>query len=287
MIDGERLDRYKQGKPLSAKTIKNHISFVSTVFAHAIKQGVITYNPCSAVVLPKYVAQDMDVYSLEESDAIMRLLYKEDKRNLHYIVFFTLATYTGFRRGELLGIEWKDIDFDKKLLTLNRQSCYDKEKGVFTDTLKTRASYRCLQLLTEIMELLQHYRQYQVDYIRSVGSSWVETINGLNDKIVDNDRLFTQWDGKPMFPNSPALYFGRFCKRHGLVYRKLHSFRHYNATMQVWAGVDPKTIQSNLGHSQCSTTMNVYAKTFRQAQAVSMDKLADVIGRPPIQALLE
>jgi integrase len=280
MNEGERYDKYRKGK-LSPKTIKNHIAFISSIFEHAIKMQVISFNPCKSVTLPKDTAQQLEIYSIEETQQILELLYQEPVKNLHYRVYFTLSVYTGFRRGEVLGLEWKDIDFSKQIISLNRTSLYTRDKGVFTDTLKTHTSYRTLRLPEEIMTILSDYKAHQTAYIESVGDKWVTQIKGLNDEIVDNDRLFTQWSGKPMFPNSPSLYFGRFCKRNGLTYRKQHSLRHFNASLQIGAGVDVKTVSANLGHSMASTTLNIYAKVFQSAQAVSMEKIVGVLGLPP------
>jgi integrase len=286
METGERFDKFRKGA-LSAKTIKNHIAFVSSVFEYARKMQVLSFNPCGAVILPKDRAeeQQQEIYTVEETQQILGLLCREDKKNLHFTVYFLLAVYTGFRRGELLGLEWKDIDFDRQIISLNRNSLYTTEKGVYTDSLKTRTSYRTLKLPAEIMTILEQYKAHQAEYINSLGSVWVTKIKGLNDKMVDNDRLFTQWNGSPMFTNSPSLFFGRFCKRHDLKYRKIHSLRHFNASLQINTGTDIKTVSANLGHSQTSTTLNIYCKVFQSAQAVSMDKIVGVLGVPTIQAV--
>ena len=228
MKDGERLDRYRQGKPLSAKTIKNHVAFISSIYEYAKKMQVISYNPCETVTLPKDEEQEIEIYSIEETQEILSLLYQEPLKNLHYTVYFMLAFYTGFRRGEILGLEWKDIDFERQIISLRRASLYTKDKGTFTSSLKTRTSYRTLKLPPEIISVLGEYKAHQTAYIKSLGDKWVDVINGLDDKPTVNDRLFTQYYGKPMHPNAPALFFGRFCKRNGFTYRKIHSLRHLN-----------------------------------------------------------
>jgi integrase len=102
---GERFDKYRKGA-LSAKTIKNHIAFISSVFEYARKMQVLSFNPCGSVILPKDRAeeQQQEIYTVEETQNILELLCKEEKKNFHYTVYFLLAVYTGFRRGELLGL---------------------------------------------------------------------------------------------------------------------------------------------------------------------------------------
>ena len=282
MASGERLDKYRKGA-LSAKTIRNHIAFTSSIFEYAQRMQIISHNPCKNVMLPKDKAKEVRIYSVEETQKILELLSREPDKNLHYVLYFMLAIYTGGRRGELCGLEYKDFDFERGIISFQRASLYTRNKGVYTDSLKTVTGYRSLKLPPELMELVKQYRQHQTKLKEEIGDKWVEKISGVNDEIVDNDRLFTQWNGKPIHPNAPALFFGRFCKRTGVTYRKNHSLRHLNASVQVLAGVDIKTIQQNLGHSQASTTLNIYAKMFQAAQAASMDKVVEILGVPPIQ----
>jgi len=284
MAAGERLDRYRNGA-LSAKTIKNHIAFLSSVFEYAIRMQIVSSNPCRAVMLPREKVKETKIYSVEETQKILQLLCQEPAKNLHYVLYFMLAVYTGGRRGELCGLEFKDFNFERGTVTFERSSLYTRDKGVYTDSLKTTTSFRSLKLPAEIMDLLKRYRQHQAEHINALGSQWVTQIKGIDDVLCDNDRLFTKWNGEPIFPGSPGLFFGRFCKRTGVTYRKNHSLRHLNASVQILAGVDIKTIQQNLGHSQASTTLNIYAKHFQEVQAASMDKIIGVLGIPKMDVV--
>lgn len=276
MSNGERLDKYRKGK-LSAKTIKNHVSLISGIYEYAIRMQTVSVNPCKATTLPKSETVEREIYTMEETQRIMDLLKLEPEKNLRFVVYFTLSVFTGFRRGELLGLEWRDVNFDKATVTINRTSAYTKERGIFTETPKTRTSYRTLKLPEPIMELLKRYKAWQEEYIENAGDKWVEEIAGLDGKPVANERLFTKWDGTPMFPNTPALFFGRFCKKHGLRYLSCHSFRHLNASILINAGVDVKTIQNCLGHSSATTTISVYCHAFQAAQAAAMEAVSSVI----------
>jgi len=273
MSSGERHDKYKYGK-LSAKTIRNHVALISGIFEHAIKMQVVSVNPCKAVTLPKDNKLEKEIYTLEEAQKILALLFQEDEKNLHFVVYFTLAIFTGFRRGELLGLEHKDFNQERQTVSVNRTSNYTNERGVFTDTPKTRTSYRTLKLPAEIMDLVNRYKQVQADYAKTLGDKWVDT-----------DRLFTTWDGSPMFPNTPSKYLERLCKQNGLRYLSLHSLRHLNATTQIFAGIDVKTVSMNLGHSTPTTTLHFYSHAFQAAQAASMERIVEVIGIPPLRTV--
>jgi integrase len=134
----------------------------------------------------------------------------------------------------------------------------------------------------KVFELLAQYKQQQAEYATSIGDQWVTKIKGLHDKIVDNDRLFTQWNGLPMHPNAPALFFGRFCKRHGIRYINCHGLRHFNISTQIFAGIDVKTVSMNAGHSNPNVTLGIYSHAFQAANAFSMERLVEVIGIPTL-----
>lgn len=177
-----------------------------------------------------------------------------------------MAMYTGLRRGELLGLEWKDFDWENRLMTISRTSMWTKEKGLYTDTPKTMSSRRTLKIPVVLIDLLHRYKTYQDKYKEDLGSKWIET-----------DRLFTQWNGKPMDVTAPHSYFKSFCERTGMRCVSNHSWRHFNASILISNGVDVKTVQSCLGHSTPTTTLQVYAHAFQTQQAMAMDAVADTI----------
>lgn len=257
-------------KTLSSKTVKLHLSLVSTIFEYAVKMQMIKNNPCRNVILPSPDRKERKIYTVEEIQKILQLFSKEPIENYKYVVFFTLALYTGLRRGELLGLEWKDFDWEKSIMTISRNSLWTKEKGMYTDTPKTASSIRCLKLQPEIIELLTRYKKWQISHINEIGDKWQET-----------DRLFTTWNGAPMHVTSPADYLQEFCKRNNIRYCSPHSWRHLHATLMIESGVDVKTVQACLGHSEPTTTMTCYLHSFQSAQAAAMDAVANAIRIKP------
>ncbi|MBR1383813.1 MAG: tyrosine-type recombinase/integrase [Ruminococcus sp.] len=97
----------RTGKPLAPKTIRHNLSFVSDVFAYAVKMGVVSDNPCAKVTLPKNEQTEKKIYTPEQ---VQRFLFLLNDESLKYRTFFNLMIYSGFRRGEMLGLEWKDYD---------------------------------------------------------------------------------------------------------------------------------------------------------------------------------
>ena len=253
-------------KKLSSKTVKLHLSLVSTIFDYAIKMQMIKDNPCKNATLPSPDRKERKIYTVEEIKQILELFDSEPIGNFKYVVFFTLALYTGLRRGELLGLEWKDFDWDKGIMTVSRNSLWTKEKGMYTDTPKTASSIRSLKLQPELIDILKCYKDWQNSYIIDLGDKWQVT-----------DRLFTTWNGSPMHVTSPADYLKEFCRRNNIRYCSPHSWRHLHATLMIESGVDVKTVQACLGHSEPTTTMTCYLHSFQSAQAAAMDAVANAI----------
>lgn len=115
--------------------------------------GVVSCNPCSKVTIPKGEAKEKMIYTIEEVTEFLKLLEDEP---LKYRVFFNLAVFSGFRRGELLGLEWKDVDFTNNLISVRRTSCYTAKQGIYTDTTKTKRSQRTIKFPASVMELLKN-----------------------------------------------------------------------------------------------------------------------------------
>lgn len=268
MTKEKRCDgRNKRNGRLSAKTIKEHISMISTIFDYAIKMQLVQNNPCRAVTLPKPDKEKREVYTLEEVQKMLELFDQEPESHFKYTLFYTMAVYTGFRRGELLGLEWKDFDFENQTVTINRTSLYSRSKGgTYTETPKTETSYRTLKIPDTVIEMLQHWRQIQNEQHKKIGNKWIDT-----------DRVFTKQNGLTLDGNAPGQFFKSFCERTGMRYVCNHSFRHFNASILINNGVDIKTVQSCLGHSTPTTTLAIYCHTFQAAQVRAMDCVAETI----------
>ena len=215
--------------------------------------GVVSDNPCSKVTIPKGEVKEKQIYSQEEMAALPS---KMEDEPLKYKVFFYLMAYSGLRRGEMLGLEWKDIDFANNIICVKRTSNHTADRGIYTDTTKTKRSQRTLKISSYIMELLRQLKDEQDNEALRLGNKWVET-----------DRLFTKWNGEPQHPNTTYKWLRLFCQKHGLPFYGLHSFRHFAASSLISAGLDVTTVSGALGHCSSVTTLNVYSHMFQTAQA--------------------
>ena len=113
------------------------------------------------------------------------------------------------------------------------------------------------------MELLQEYRRYQKVERFRIGSVWVRKVTLENGKVVDNDMLFTKWNGEPMDPDIISSWFPKFLEAHDLPSIHFHSLRHSNVSILIAAHVPITTVSGRLGHAQTSTTLNYYASALQ------------------------
>ena len=154
-----------------------------------------------------------------------------------YRAFFYLIAYSGLRRSEMLGLEWKDVDFEHNVISVRRTSNYTAERGTYTDTTKTKRSQRSLKISPFIMNTLKQLRSEQDEQALKYGNEWVES-----------DRLFVKWNGEPMNNQTPYGWLKEFCEKNELPFYGIHSFRHFAASALISAGLDVTTVSGALGH---------------------------------------
>lgn len=243
----------KTGKPLTPKTIRHNLSFISDVFSYAVRMDLVSDNPCRKVTIPKGEVKEKPIYSQEE---IAQLLTAINGEPTKYRAFFYLIAYSGFRRSEMLGLEWKDIDFENNIISIKRTSNYTSERGIYTDTTKTKRSKRVLKISPYIMGILKELKDEQDEEALRLGDKWVES-----------DRLFVKWNGEPMNNQTPYGWLKEFCEKNDMPFYGIHSFRLFAASALISSGLDVVTVSGALGHCNSGTTLNVYAHMFQTAQA--------------------
>jgi len=201
-----------------------------------------------------------------EDREVEKLFQLLETAPLKYHVFFTLAIYSGFRRGEMLGLEWKDIDWDNFVISVRRTSNYTASKGIYTDTTKTKKSQRSLKLPQCVMDMLREYKDEQDAEREKLGTKWQ-----------DYDRLFVKWNGEPMNNNTPYFWLREFCEENNFRFCDIHSLRHFYASALINKGVDAAAVSGALGHSTITTTTSIYCHVFNQAQARASEAIASVL----------
>lgn len=237
----------KTKKPLSGKTILEHHRLLRAMLHKAVYWQLIVANPAERVQAPRAKKPKRKSYDDEQTKILLENLEQLSIEDTKYKVAIILTVFTGVRLGELMGLEWQDIDFKNGIISINRSSQYLSDMGVFTKVPKTESSIREIAIPEFIISLLEEYKL------------WYEEQKSIyNELWNDSNRLFVQADGKPMHPSTISKWFVRYVGQIGLPVINFHGLRHTNASLLVAQNVDLAVISARLGHAQISTTLDFY-----------------------------
>lgn len=237
----------KNKKPLSGKTILEHHRLLRAMLHKAVYWQLIVANPAERVQPPKARKPKRRSYDDEQTKILLENLKLLSIEDTKYKVAITLTIFTGVRLGELMGLEWQDVDFKNGIISINRSSQYLSDMGVFTKVPKTESSIREIAIPEFIISLLEEYKLWYEEQKSIYGELWA-----------NSDRLFVQADGKPMHPSTISKWFVKYVGQIGLPVINFHGLRHTNASLLVAQNIDIAVISARLGHAQISTTLDFY-----------------------------
>ena len=253
-------------KGLSRKTIKHYLSFVSSIFDYALRIEMLTKNPCTNVKLPPEVHKEKKIYTPEQAEEFVDLLYSEAP--LKHQLFATIAIICGLRRSEIVGLRYCDIDVDSRILRIKRAANYSrKKKEMYVGNTKTESSMRVIRLPQIVIDLYEKYKAEETAAKRYMGI-----------RHTDNDYLFCDITyTKIMYNGIPYNYLKKMCAKHGMDFYGIHSMRHFVASAMIAKGTDAKTVSEILGHSTPATTLNIYTHAFNEVKARATDEIVDML----------
>lgn len=237
----------KTKKPLSGKTILEHHRLLRAMLHKAVYWQLIVTNPAERVQPPKARKPKRRSYDDEQTKILLENLELLSSEDTKYKVAIILTVFTGVRLGELMGLEWQDVDFKNGIISINRSSQYLSDMGVFTKVPKTESSIREIAIPEFIISLLEEYKLWYEEQKSIYGELWT-----------NSDRLFVQADGKPMHPSTISKWFVKYVGQIGLPVINFHGLRHTNESLLVAQNVDIAVISARLGHAQISTTLDFY-----------------------------
>lgn len=249
---------------IAPSTIRRIYSILRSILTKAYKLGMIETNPANGdkIDLPPLGASTTDIFTKKE---ILYLLECLNTEPLMYQALIQLAIVSGCRRGELVALQWNDIDFNNATLSINKSNIQITGQSIQTKEPKTKSSIRLIAIPNNILGILKTYKIEQAQHRLIVGDQWE---NG--------DWLFIQWNGKPMHPHTPTRWFSKFLKKHNITHRKFHALRHTSATLLLSSGANIKTVSSRLGHTELSTT-NRYVHAVEETDRIAADTFDDLI----------
>jgi integrase len=220
---------------------------LSAIFNYATKYYQLTNNPCKvAGGMGKHNAGLKQIYTREQFDNFCNCLMN---KRISWMGFQVLY-YTGVRIGELLALQIQDVDFEKKLLVVNKSYQRINMQDIITEP-KTPKSNRVISLPDFLLVDLK-------DYIDSMGV------------VEPTDRLFPAT--KHFFENEKS----RAVKESGMPEIRIHDFRHSHASLLIEMGFSPIAVADRLGHEKVSTTLNTYGHLFPNKQMGMAEKLNDM-----------
>lgn len=240
-------DGNKTLKPLSGKTILEHHRLLRAMLHKAVYWQVIVSNPAERVQPPKAKKPKRKYYDDDQCKILLENLEQLDEEQIKYKTAIILTVFTGVRLGELMGLEWNDIDFRNGIVSINRSSQYLADTGVFTKVPKTESSIREVAIPDFVISLLEEYKLWYEEQKSLYGELWI-----------NSNRLFVQADGKPMHPSTISKWFVKFIGQIGLPVINFHGLRHTNATLLIAQNIDVAVVAARLGHAQITTTFNFY-----------------------------
>lgn len=240
-------DGNKTLKPLSGKTILEHHRLLRAMLHKAVYWQVIVSNPAERVQPPKAKKPKRKYYDDDQCKILLENLEQLDEEQIKYKTAIILTVFTGVRLGELMGLEWNDIDFRNGIVSINRSSQYLADTGVFTKVPKTESSIREVAIPDFVISLLEEYKLWYDEQKSLYGELWI-----------DSNRLFVQADGKPMHPSTISKWFVKYIGQIGLPVINFHGLRHTNATLLIAQNIDVAVVAARLGHAQITTTFNFY-----------------------------
>ncbi|MBO1910146.1 site-specific integrase, partial [Microvirga sp. 3-52] len=219
-----------------------------------VRNEMIQKNPMEKVDKPSVTYKAGNVYNSDELRQLFQILNEEENKQMALMI--KMALKTGMRKGELLALQWDDIDFDKNTIHVRHSLSYTKLNGYQLKEPKTKKSIRKVAPPSQLMDELKSHKQIK----KTDRNNAVELWDGGNHFFVFSTDL-----GKPFFPGVPNTWLTRFFKRTGLKRIRFHDLRHTAATDLINKGANIHSISNRLGHSNIGTTMNIYGHYLEEA----------------------
>ena len=269
--DGIREDGKSGG--LSAATIRKNFNVLSSMFSFAVETGELDENPCNRVKPPKIPKRKPVSLDVDPAQSLLNALAEE---SLKYRVITIIAACTGMRRGEILGIGKSTIDLENYYIAVQYASRHRTGEETILKDPKSEAGIRIIPFPAEIVPLIQEQIAAQEAQQEKCGDKWISQVIKDGEQV-ENDLLFTQWNGKPMHPNSVDTWFRKFKEVNNLPDNlTFHGLRHTNITHLLKAGVDVGSVADFAGHSKKSTTL-AYDDPLPSASREVANKISDTL----------
>jgi integrase len=259
----------------SGKTARM-IANISRVVKYGVSVGICEINPFDSITKPKNLLKNINntkikYYSKEQLSIFLGKLNDERKkksksfgmnryyRNCQYYLFWLLA-YTGVRIGEAYSLLWSDVDLEKETISVTKTTTLKKDGSLIIGPPKTNSSNRTIPIDKKTLSLIKEWHSLQREFFLA---------NGL----AQQKRIFPKFDGGIQANSVAYIASKKIAEKCNLPSIGCHGFRHTHATLLFEAGVNPKTVQARLGHSDISMTLGFYTHVSFETQVAAVDRL--------------
>lgn len=251
---------------VSANTVIHRHANIRKALQYAVRTGLLDFNPADRVERPKKEKFSGSIYNERELERLFEVV-KGDPIELGVI----LAAFYGLRRSEAVGLRWDSIDFEQGTITIRHTvtqvSLNGKSTVISKDRTKTKSSYRTLPLVKPFEELLHRLKAQQEENRRLCGSAYCKEYR---------DYIYVNELGERVKPNYITQHFPLILKKNDMKKIRFHDLRHSCASLLYANGVSLREIQEWLGHSDISTTSNIYTPGFQHEGCFSKRYLGGV-----------
>lgn len=255
---------------LSSKTIKEHITLISTILNQAVRDRIIDYNPVLSSTVPKLQPHEPNYLQPETISKIRRIIEQEP---LKWRLILSLLIMTGCRRGEIAGMQWDSIIWEHSLLRIDHEALYNEDNGLYIENSTKNGEIKYVQLDGETMQYLREYHTW-----------FLGIMHDLRISPEDYPKfVFFQAEDiyKPIHPSSLNSYLKKFSKKYHLTHINPHALRHSLASALIAEGVDEFAVSKILGHKQVSTTREIYTHQIQEHQAKVAKKIPEIYKKSP------
>ena len=262
MLKGDTLT----GRKVSGAYVNGIHVNIKLVFDQAVREGIITSNPCLSANPPRIDTREKKAL---HPDQVRELISQLDPRDDQDCAFL-LAITMGMRRGEICGLSWGDVDFDRRIVDVSHS--YD-ELGNLKGT-KTKAGMRLLPIPESIAQSLMRHKEAQLARFEKTNSSRKKDERKIRQ--ADNTPVIADMKGDRVMPGNLSHWWNRSRGGFGLEGWSLHELRHSYLSLLAFNGVHPKVMQALAGHSSSKITMDIYTHVNMDAKRMALEAVSSV-----------
>jgi integrase len=259
----------------AGSTIRQTYVAMGTMFKAAKMNDLISRHPMDGVRFTKPVRAKDDIKFLTRED---QRTFLETAQRSHNYYQYALILETGLRTGEMIGLTWDAVDFEKRTLTVNKTLEFRHAQQHWrAGPPKTQQSYRAIPLTERAYDILKEIWESREGRkespLLSQTLEYMDRRTGVTSQLVMRDLVFINWrTGEPAKNSSYDTHLYKLCDEAGINRFCMHALRHTYATRAIESGMQPKVLQKLLGHASIQTTMDryVHVTTDSMDQAVKL-----------------